>query len=224
MSGRLYVVATPIGNLEDITFRAIRVVKEADVILAEDTRVASRLLSHYEIHGKRLISFHEHNEERKIEEVEGLIQHGKNVALISDAGTPLIQDPGYRLVRYLRKRGIQVIPVPGASALVSALSVSGLPTDSFVFVGFLPRRKSRRQKLLGVMRDLNMTFVIYESVHRIDSLMEELCEEFHDREVFIAREMTKMHEEYINGNPCDLKQNLKKKGEFVVIVGKSDER
>lgn len=220
MAGKLYVIATPIGNLRDITFRAVEVLKEVDVILAEDTRVVMRLLRAYDIHDKRLISFHEHNEERKIEEVEHMLNSGNDVALVSDAGTPLIQDPGYRLVRYLRKKGFTIIPVPGPSALLSALSVSGLPTDSFIFLGFLPHRKKRRERLYDKVKEINMTFVIYESVHRINGLLNELCEFFPDREVFIAREMTKIHEEYYYGRVYELKEKVEKKGEFVIVVGK----
>ncbi len=224
MHGKLYVVATPIGNLKDITCRAIEVLKQVNVVLAEDTRVTMRLLHAYDIHGKRLMSFHEHNEERKITEVEEILNKGENVALVSDAGTPLVQDPGFRLVRYLREKGYEIIPVPGPSAVLSALSVAGLPTDSFVFLGFLPHRKKRREKIYEKVKDINMTFVIYESVHRIESLLQELCEFFPDRHIFIAREMTKIHEEYYYGKPCEIKDTIKKKGEFVVIVGKSDER
>ncbi len=223
MRGKLYVVATPIGNLEDITLRAIRILKESDVILAEDTRVASKLLGKYDIHGKRYISFHEHNEEKRIQEVEKYLEEGKVISLVSDAGTPLIQDPGYRLVKHLREMEFDVIPVPGPTAFVAALSVSGMPTDSFVFLGFLPHRKSRRKKLLDKMKELNMTFVLYESVHRIDALMEELCEYFPERSVFVAREMTKLHEEYISGLPCEIKNSLIRKGEFVIVVGKQNE-
>ncbi len=220
MPGRLYVVATPLGNLRDITYRAVDILKGVNVILSEDTRVTMRLLHAYDIHGKRLLSFHEHNEEKKIEEVQEILDRGEDVALVSDAGTPLIQDPGFRLVSHLRESGYEVLPVPGPSAVISALSVSGLPTDSFVFLGFLPHRKKRREKLYEKVKDLDMTFVIYESVHRIEALLSELCELFSERDVFIAREMTKMHEEYYYGKPCELKEKIKKKGEFVVIVGK----
>ena len=224
MSGTLYVVATPIGNLKDITRRAIEVLNEVDFILAEDTRVTMKLLHFYDIHGKKLISFHEHNEEKKIDEVEKLLKDGSDIALVSDAGTPLIQDPGYRLIRHLRKNGYPIVPIPGPSALISALSVSGLSTDAFVFLGFLPHKKKKRHDLYQRIRDLNMTCVIYESVHRIDTLLEELCEIFPDREIFVAREMTKVHEEYYYGKVCEIKDNIKKKGEFVIIVGKSYER
>ncbi len=220
MSGKLYVVATPIGNLEDITYRAVRILRESDIILAEDTRVVARLLSKYEIHGKRYISFHEHNEEKRIKEVEKYLSEGKKISLVSDAGTPLIQDPGYRLIRYLRTKNFEIVPVPGPSAFVAALSVSGMPTDSFVFLGFLPHKPSRRKRLLQKMEEVNMTFVIYESVHRIDSLMDELCERFADRNVFVAREMTKLHEEYLFGRPCEIKKAIVKKGEFVIVVEK----
>lgn len=224
MSGTLYVVATPIGNLKDITGRAIEILEGVDIILSEDTRITNKLLHRYNIHGKILISFHEHNEERKIDEVERLLKEGKDIALVSDAGTPLIQDPGYRLVRHLRKNGYSVIPVPGPSACISALSVSGLSTDSFIFLGFLPHRKKRRYDLYNKVKELNVTCVIYESVHRIDTLLSELCEVFQDREVFIAREMTKLHEEYYFGKICEIKDKIKKKGEFVIILGKNYEK
>lgn len=218
-AGVLYVVATPIGNLEDITLRALRVLKEADCILAEDTRRIRKLLSAHDIPAPMVWSFFEANEERKIPAVLGLLEEGKRVALASDAGTPTISDPGYRLVRAARQAGFLVVPVPGPSSVVAALSVSGLPTDRFVFEGFLPRTSGKRRKRLEALRDEPRTLIFFVSVHRIEKELAEMLEVFGDREVFLAREMTKVHEEHFFGRLTEaLAWVSGKKGEFVLVV------
>ena len=219
MSGKLFVVATPIGNLEDITLRAIRTLKECDFMLCEDTRRAKILLNHYGIE-KPLISYFEGNEEKRIPEVIDLLKEGKNIALISDAGTPLISDPGYRLVKRCREEGIDVLPVPGPSAVIAALSVSGLETDRFTFLGFPPQKKGKRRKLLKEIKDFEGSIVFYVSPYDIKEFLEEVLEVLGDRRVCICREMTKFFEEYIYGKLSEVKDKVKEKGEFVVVVGK----
>jgi len=219
MSGKLFVVATPIGNLEDITLRAIRTLKECDFILCEDTRRAKILLKHYGIE-KPLISYFEGNEEKRIPEVIDLLKEGKNIALISDAGTPLISDPGYRLVKRCREEGIDVLPVPGPSAVIAALSVSGLETDRFMFLGFPPQKKGKMRKLLENVKDFEGSIVFYVSPYDIREFLEEVLEVLGDRRVCICREMTKFFEEYLYGKLSEVKDKVKEKGEFVVIVGK----
>jgi conserved hypothetical protein TIGR00096 len=219
MSGKLFVVATPIGNLEDITLRAIRTLKECDFILCEDTRRAKILLNHYGIE-KPLISYFEGNEEKRIPEVIDLLREGKNIALISDAGTPLISDPGYRLVKRCREEGIDVLPVPGPSAVIAALSVSGLETDRFMFLGFPPQKIGKRRKLLEEIKDFEGSLVFYLSPYDIKEFLEEVLEILGDRRVCICREMTKFFEEYLCGKLSEVKDKVKEKGEFVVVVGK----
>ncbi len=219
MTGRLYVVATPIGNLKDITLRAIEVLKGSDLILCEDTRHARKLLSHYGI-DVPLLSFYEGNEGRRTEEVLSLLEGGKVLSLISDAGTPLISDPGYRLVRACRERGIPVLPVPGPSAVVSALSVSGLGTDRFAFFGFPPKRPGRRRKWLEEAARFNGTVVFYVSPHRVRRFLSEVLEVFGDREACLCREMTKLHEDYLFGRLSQIEREVKEKGEMVLIVGR----
>jgi len=219
MSGKLFVVATPIGNLEDITLRAIRTLKECDFILCEDTRRAKILLKHYGIE-KSLISYFEGNEEKRIPEVIDLLKEGKNIALISDAGTPLISDPGYRLVKRCREEGIDVLPVPGPSAVIAALSVSGLETDRFMFLGFPPQKKGKRRNLLENVKDFEGSIVFYVSPYDIKEFLEEVLEVLGDRRVCICREMTKFFEEYLYGKLSEVKDKVKEKGEFVVVVGK----
>src|SRR5919108_5645642 len=162
MKGKLYIVSTPIGNLEDITLRALRILKEVDLIACEDTRVTKKLLSHYQIQ-KPLTSYHEHNEKEKAEKLAALLESGKNIALVSDAGTPGVSDPGYRLVSLASEKGIEVISIPGASAAVAALSVSGLPTSSFAFFGFLPKSAKKRKEFLEAIREYHETLIFYES-------------------------------------------------------------
>lgn len=216
----LYIVATPIGNLEDITLRAIRTLKEVDYIAAEDTRHSSILLNKYEIK-KPAISFHAFSDNRKLQEILQLLREGKNIALISDAGTPGISDPGYVLVKAAREQGIQVVPIPGPSAVLAALSASGLPTHQFLYLGFLPMKKGR-QTLLESLKTEERTIVFYESPHRLLKTLGELTEKFGDRSLCIARELTKIHEEFFRGTAKEAYDHFASKkilGEFVIILG-----
>jgi 16S rRNA (cytidine1402-2'-O)-methyltransferase len=225
VTGTLYIVATPIGNLEDITFRAVRILKEADLIACEDTRHTGKLLAHYGI-SKPLVSYHEHNERARAEELLAELQAGKNVALVTDAGTPLISDPGYRLVAGARKLGIPVSPVPGPGAFLAALSASGMATDSFVFLGFLPPKKTQRRKVLESWKAIRSTLVCYEAPHRVIETLQDIAEVLGAREVALARELTKVHEEFLHGTPADLLETLSRrpalKGEITLMVGKGD--
>ena len=219
--GILYVVSTPIGNLEDITLRALKVLTESDIILCEDTRETLKILNHYKISGPRLLRYDEHVEAKRIPEVKKYLRDGLKISLVTNAGTPTIQDPGYRLVRALREEGFRVVPVPGPSALIAALSVSGCPTDSFVFYGFLPRKEGKRKKLMQTFINETRTIIFYESPERIARTIEELkgFEKLNGRFIFIAREMTKLHEEYVFCKLSDLDvSSLKTKGEFVVVL------
>ncbi len=219
-TGTLYVVATPLGNLEDITLRAIRILKESGAIACEDTRRASILLRHFDISGKRLISYHNYNEPRAISQIITLLEEGDDVALITDAGTPVISDPGYALLHALHDRGLLVIPIPGPSALTTALSACPLPVNNFFFAGFLPHKKGRKSRL-EYLAALQTSFVVYESPFRIMKLLDELSNVMEDAQIFIGREMTKIHEEYITGTIEEIRQKLadgKTRGEFVVIV------
>ena len=213
------MVSTPIGNLKDITIRAIEVLKSVDLILCEDTRHAKKFLSHYSI-DKPLLSYFEGNEKKRAEEVLKLLKEGKEIALISDAGTPAISDPGYRLIRAAREENIEVIPVPGPSAAIAALSVSGLPTDRFLFEGFLPKKEGRRKRRLEELAQFEGSIIIYESPYRIKRTLREILEIMGDRRVFIAREMTKIHEEYLFGWLSEVMDRVKEKGEFVIVVSK----
>jgi 16S rRNA (cytidine1402-2'-O)-methyltransferase len=223
----LYLVATPIGNLEDITLRALRVLRSADVIACEDTRHSRRLLDHYAISAPT-ISYHEHNErERAAELVERLAQ-GARIAMISDAGTPGISDPGFRLVRLAIERGIPVVPIPGASALLSALAASGLPTDDFRFHGFLPPRSSPRRTLLESLRASETTNIFYEAPHRLRETLADIEATLGPaRPLVIARELTKIHEEFLRGAVADIRAAMdsdsrgEPKGEFVLLIGKA---
>ncbi len=196
--GKLYVVATPIGNREDITLRALRTLREVDLVAAEDTRHTGRFLEYHGIRNK-LVSYHEHNERERTTHLVKQLKQGASIALVSNAGTPSVSDPGYRLVNEAVARGIAVIPVPGVSAAITALSVAGLPTDAFVFKGFLPRKKNQRLALLETMVHEERTLVFYESPRRILRLLDEIQRVMGDREVMLAREMTKLHEEYQRG-------------------------
>ncbi|MBF0099773.1 MAG: 16S rRNA (cytidine(1402)-2'-O)-methyltransferase [Desulfobacterales bacterium] len=222
--GILYVVATPIGNLEDITFRAIRILKSVDIIAAEDTRHTSILLSHYQIQPRKLIAYHEHNEDSRSLYLVNQIQDGKSVALVSNAGTPLVSDPGYTLIQKAYQHGIQVIPIPGASALLTALCVSGMPVDTFLFKGFLPRKKNKRMNLLYLFKKIetSCSLIFYESPNRINVLLEELLMVFGERYVVIARELTKIHETLYRGYLSEISELFKKqhniKGECTVIL------
>ncbi len=220
---KLYIVSTPIGNLKDITLRAIEILKDVDFILCEDTRTSSNLLNHFEIK-KELISFNAFNEKNKIEFVVNRMLSNQTAALISDAGTPLISDPGVRLVSSCIKNGIEIIPIPGASALIAALSMSGLPTDSFVFEGFIPQKKGRQTKLKELAEE-KRTVVLYESTYRIEKLLNELNEYLPERFVVVCREITKKFEESWRGFPKELLDSFPErisKGEFVVVIAPKD--
>ena len=224
-SGTLYVVATPIGNLEDITYRAVRILKEADLIACEDTRHTAKLLHHYGI-DKPTVSYHEHNEAARAEELVAKLTAGLNVAQVSDAGMPGISDPGYRVIKLAIERGVPVVPIPGASALVTALAASGLPTDSFQFLGFLPARSGERRTLLESVRDAQQTTVVYEAPHRIAETMKDIVELLgEERPVVLARELTKVHEEFIRGNAAEILQRVQQhelKGEMTLLIGKNE--
>lgn len=221
--GRLYVVATPIGNLKDITLRALEVLQDVDFILAEDTRHSQILLTHYQI-TTSLHALHEHNEKSKCAWVLKQLQAGKGCALISDAGTPLISDPGFYLVRFLRDAGVSVVPVPGACALIGALSASGLPTNAFVFEGFLPVKEEQRRSLLKKLKTEKRTLVFYESCHRILETLLDMKHVFGgERQAVLARELTKTYESILSGNIFELHDTLVKnlgsqKGEFVILI------
>ena len=223
--GVLYVVATPIGNLEDITYRAVRVLKEADVIACEDTRQTRKLLDHYGIE-KPMVSYHEHNEMERARELAAKLEAGAIVAQVSDAGMPGISDPGYRLVQLAFERGIPVIPAPGASAMVAALAASGLPTDAFEFRGFLPGKAGQRRTALEQMRRLAHTVVFYEAPHRIRETMDDIVQILGgQRPVVIARELTKLHEEFIRGTAMEVLENARSrelKGEITLLIGKAE--
>lgn len=222
--GTLYVVATPIGNLEDISYRAVRILKEADLIACEDTRHTAKLLHHYGI-DKPTVSYHEHNEAARAEELVAKLTAGLNVAQVSDAGMPGISDPGYRVIKLAIERGVKVVPIPGASALVAALAGSGLPTDSFQFLGFLPARSGERRTLLESVRDVQQTTVVYEAPHRIAETMKDIVELLGaERPVVLARELTKVHEEFIRGSAAEVLAGLQQreiKGEITLLIGKS---
>ncbi len=218
----LYVVATPIGNLEDITLRAIKILSAVDLIAAEDTRHTARLLNHYRIRTP-LISCHEHNEHQRTPELLEKIRNGASVALVSDAGTPSVSDPGYRLVCAAVNQGLNVSPIPGVSAVVAALSASGMPTDAFVFLGFAPKKKGRRMALLESLAAESRTMVFYESPRRIAAFLGELQSVMGDRQAVLARELTKLHEEFIRGGLAEITEVLVQrkdiKGECTLMVG-----
>jgi 16S rRNA (cytidine1402-2'-O)-methyltransferase len=219
----LYIVATPIGNLEDITLRALRVLKEVDVVAAEDTRHTQILLSHYDIHTP-LTSYHEHNEKTKSQELVTRLARGQNVALVSDAGTPAISDPGFRLIAQAIRAGVRIIPVPGASALTAVLSASGLPTDRFVFEGFLPARKTQRRERLQTLRDETRTLIFYEAPHRLKDTLGDIRELLGNREAVLAREVSKIHEEFLRGPVSELVRALGGgdiRGEVTLIISGS---
>jgi 16S rRNA (cytidine1402-2'-O)-methyltransferase len=221
--GTLYVVATPIGNLEDITYRAVRVLKESDLIACEDTRHTAKLLHHYGIE-KPTVSYHEHNEAARAEELVTKMEQGLNVAQVSDAGMPGISDPGYRVIKLAIERGVPVVPIPGASAVIAALAASGLPTDSFQFLGFLPSKSGQRRTTLEALRVAKHTTVVYEAPHRIAETMKDIVELLGpDRPVVLARELTKVHEEFIRGSAAEVLQRVhahELKGEMTLLIGK----
>ncbi|OIO17588.1 16S rRNA (cytidine(1402)-2'-O)-methyltransferase [Candidatus Kuenenbacteria bacterium CG08_land_8_20_14_0_20_37_23] len=223
----LYIVATPIGNLEDITLRALRILREVDFILAEDTRITKRLLEHYGI-DKPMISYHHHSDQKKIDQIAALLEQGKNLALVTDAGTPGISDPGNKLIYELIVKfnnRLEIVPIPGPSALTSALSISGFPTDKFLFLGFIPHRKGR-QKFLSEVLENDKTVIFYESCHRIVKCLEQLSELIKTSDIIkpvvVCRELTKKFETVYRGNIGAVLEDIKNdplKGEYTVIVG-----
>jgi 16S rRNA (cytidine1402-2'-O)-methyltransferase len=218
--GTLYLVATPIGNLEDITLRALRTLRECDAVAAEDTRHTGQLLRHFEI-SKPLLSCFQFNEARRSEEILERLRAGQKIALVTDAGSPGISDPGERVVKAAIAAGLRVESVPGPSALVAALTASGLPTDEFHFLGFLPHKSGQRRRELERLKGITGTLVLYESPYRIEKLLTELNEVFAGHQVVLARELTKKFEEYLRGTPAELRSLLQQrsvKGEFVVMV------
>jgi len=219
MSGTLYIVATPIGNLEDITLRALRVLKEADLIACEDTRHTRKLLAHYQI-ATTTISYHEHNERERSVELVKKLEAGQNIALVSDAGTPLISDPGFRIVREAIERSITVVPIPGPSAVIAALSAAGLPTTEFTFVGFLPAKRTARRARLAELAGLQATLVLYEAPHRIKETIDDAREVLGDRDCVLAREVTKLHEQFVRGRLSELEvSESEARGEMVLMIG-----
>ena len=222
--GTLYVVATPIGNLQDITYRAVSVLSSVDVILAEDTRMTAKLLTNLNIRGdQKLISCHDFNEESRVEYVKELLDNDNSIALVGDAGTPLISDPGYKIVVSLRNNGYKVVPVPGVSALITALSAAGLPSDSFLFKGFLSAKQVKRQQQIRDLQLANATVIIYESVHRIRYLLSDLLEIMPHNNIVVAKELTKQFEKFVAGSVEEAHKFFKDnqdivRGEFVVIV------
>ena len=223
MNGRLYVVATPIGNLEDITYRAVRVLGEVDLVACEDTRQTHKLLEHYGIR-KPTVSYHEHNEAERTAELLVRLSEGAAIALVSDAGVPLVSDPGYRLVRAAVEAGIRVEPIPGPSALLAALAASGLPTDAFHFAGFLPPKTGQRARALETLRHEAATLIFYEAPHRILETLDAIEEVLGPRPVVVAREITKLHEEFLRGSVPEVRAALAErdavKGEITLLVGK----
>ena len=223
--GKLFVVGTPIGNLADITYRAVDTLNSVDFIFAEDTRVSKKLLNHYNI-DKKIYSYHDHSKDSEVEKLTNLLENGNDVALISDAGTPTVSDPGYRLIRECVKKGVDIVPIPGPSAVTAALSVAGLPSDSFTFVGFLPQKKGRIKKI-EQLSEINNTIILFESPHRLLKTLNQLFEILGNRQVAIGRELTKLYEEIIRGNLKDVTQEFSKKsvkGEIVIMIGKNDDR
>ena len=221
-AGVIYLVATPVGNLEDITLRALRTLREVALIACEDTRHSSRLLHHFEI-DTPVVSCHEHNEARRAAELVARALAGESIAVISDAGTPAISDPGFRVVRAAVDAGVRVVPVPGPSAVLTALSASGLPTQDFAFAGFLPPRKTKRRAALRKIETFESTVVLFEAPHRILESLIDLHDVLGDRSVVVARELTKFHEEFLRGTALSIRRVLARrpavKGEFVILVG-----
>src|SRR5215470_7986331 len=216
-SGTLYIVSTPIGNLEDITLRALRVLKEADLIAAEDTRHTKKLLAHYHI-ATKLTSYYDEIDGEKAARLVAQLESGKNIALVSDAGTPTLSDPGFRLVQAAIRAGAAVVPVPGPSALLAALSASGLPTDRFAFEGFLPAKRGERREKLQALAEEPRTLVFYEAPHRIKETLSDMREIFGDRAAVVGREITKLHEEFIRGNLSAALEEKEPRGEIALVV------
>ncbi len=225
MPGTLYLVATPIGNLEDITRRALRVLRECDVVAAEDTRRTGQLLKHFDI-SRPLLSYFQFNEAKRSEEILERLRRGEKVALVTDAGSPGISDPGERVVKAAIEAGLRVEAVPGPSALIAALTASGLPTEEFHFIGFLPHKSGQRRRKLESLKEFAGTLVLYESPFRIEKLLGELVEVYPERLVVLARELTKKFEEFLRGRPGQLLGHLQKravKGEFVVLIAPAEQ-
>jgi len=224
MAGKLYLVATPIGNLEDITLRAINILKEVDLIAAEDTRHSLKLLNHLEI-SKPLISYHRHNEEVKKEELINKLLEGKNVAVVTDAGTPGISDPGEEIVKAAIKNNIEVTPIPGACAAINALIVSGLSTKEFVFLGFLPLNKKLRNSKLEEIKNETKTIIIYEAPHKLKTTLEDLKDILENRKITIVKELTKIHEKVIRGSIEEvIKECENPKGEYIILIEGAQEK
>ena len=224
MPGTLYLVATPIGNLSDITHRALQVLNDADLIACEDTRHTKKLLNHYGIN-TRTISYHEHNEQQRAAELIGLLKQGQTIAVVSDAGTPAISDPGFRLVREAIANDVQVVPIPGPSALIAALIAAGLPTDEFFFGGFLPARSNARRARLSELRSVPGTLIFYEAPHRLAATLKDALEILGEREAVVARELTKLHEEIRRGRLSELGEHYDNqqnaRGEIVLLIDRN---
>ena len=219
-NGTLYIVSTPIGNREDITLRALRILKEVDLIAAEDTRHTNLLLRHFGIQTP-LTSYFEGNELKKKEFILSKLKHGNRVALVSDAGTPGISDPGFRLIQTAIENRITIIPIPGPSSVIAALSISGLPTDAFLFKGFLPHKSKRKRDLLKQLGEVRETLIVYESPHRLSETLNDILEIFGDREMVLTRELTKIYEEVIRGKISEIKDQIggrKLKGEITLVI------
>lgn len=217
MAGKLYLIATPIGNLGDITYRAVKVLEEVDIIAAEDTRHSLKLLNYLGI-SKPMISYHRHNEDTKTEELIKILKEGKNIGLITDAGTPGISDPGEEVVKQAIKENIEIIPIPGACALINALIASGLNTKEFAFYGFLPLDRKLRNKKLEDIENQDKTIIFYEAPHRLEKTLKEMMDRFGDIEIVIAKELTKIHEEFIREKISNILLNLNEvKGEYIIL-------
>lgn len=220
MTPTLYIVATPVGNLEDMTYRAVRILGEVDLIAAEDTRHSLKLLNHFTI-SKPLTSYFDHNQRFKGERILSALRQGKSVALISDAGTPCVSDPGYHLVRDALAEGIRVVPIPGSCAAIAALSASGLPSDSFTFAGFPPARQSRRRGFLADLARLPGTLLLYEAPHRLEECLRDMLAVLGERRIVVARELTKIYEEFIRGSVSQVLESVSRgrvRGEVVILI------
>ncbi|RMG08403.1 MAG: 16S rRNA (cytidine(1402)-2'-O)-methyltransferase [Acidobacteria bacterium] len=224
MDGTLYLVGTPIGNLKDISLRALETLAEVDLIACEDTRNTRKLLNHYGIKGKKLISYHEHNEEQRAEELINHLLAGKSIALVSDAGMPAISDPGYKIVKKTRQTGLRLVVIPGPIAFISALLISGLPTDTIFFAGFLPSKKSDRRKYLEKIKYIPATLCFYEAPHRLASSLRDCLQILGNRKAAVVREITKIHEEVIDGSLHELiEKPMTLKGEIVLLIDRANE-
>jgi 16S rRNA (cytidine1402-2'-O)-methyltransferase len=225
MAGTFYIVSTPIGNLEDITLRACRILREVDLIACEDTRHTRKLLDHLGI-AKPTVSYHDHNEAARTPELIERLAGGASIALVSDAGTPLVSDPGYRLVNAAIAAGIAVVPIPGPSAMTAALAAAGLATDTFRFCGFLPPKTAQRRKLLAQLQHETCTLIFYEAPHRIIDALDDVAAILGERPVAVARELTKLHEEFLRGTAAEVRARLAArpsvKGEFTLLIGKAE--